>query len=49
MPESISNTLSELKKFFTPVGGSLTIAEFKAEWDQLSDKDKTWFKQQPLT
>lgn len=43
-----TNTLAQLKKFFTPEGESLTIAEFKAEWDQLSEEEKTWFKEQPL-
>jgi len=43
-----ANSLSDLKKFFSPEGKSMTIAEFKAEWDQLSDKEKHWFKQQPL-
>jgi hypothetical protein len=42
------NTLSELKKFFSENGQTMTIAEFKAEWDQLSDEEKIWFKQQPL-
>lgn len=42
------NNLSELKKFFTPEGETMTIAEFKAEWDQLSDEEKNWFRQQPL-
>lgn len=44
-----TNTLAQLKKFFTPEGGSMTIAEFKAEWDQLSEEEKDWFKEQPLT
>ena len=43
-----SNTIADLKKFFTPVGEALTIAEFKAEWDQLSEEEKNWFKEQPL-
>jgi hypothetical protein len=42
------NSLSDLKRFFTATGESMTIAEFKAEWDQLSDEEKHWFKQQPL-
>jgi hypothetical protein len=46
--EDIRNTISELKKFFTPEGEVMSIAEFKAEWDQLSEEDKDWFKQQPL-
>jgi hypothetical protein len=40
--------LSELKKFFTPEGESLSFTDFKAEWDQLSDEEKVWFKSQPL-
>jgi len=43
------NTISELKKFFTPEGETLSIGEFKAEWDQLSDEEKAWFKAQALT
>lgn len=43
-----TSTIAELKKFFTPEGGSMTIAEFKAEWDQLSDEEKDWFKAQTL-
>lgn len=42
------NTLSDLKKFFTVNGEQMTIAEFKAEWDQLSEEEKRWFKTQPL-
>jgi hypothetical protein len=42
------NSISDLKKFFTPEGETLSIADFKAEWDQLSDKEKNWFKSQPL-
>lgn len=42
------NNLAQLKKFFTPEGESLSIADFKAEWDQLSDEEKDWFRQQPL-
>lgn len=43
------NTLGDLKKFFTTPGTPLTIAEFKAEWDELSDEEKDWFRQQELT
>lgn len=43
-----TTTLAQLKKFFTPVGESMTIAEFKVEWDQLSEEEKNWFKEQPL-
>ena len=42
------NKLSDLKKFFTNEGQTMTTAEFKAEWDQLSEEEKVWFKQQPL-
>lgn len=44
----MDNSIAELKKFFTPKGGSLTIQDFKAEWDQLSEEEKNWFKEQPL-
>jgi hypothetical protein len=44
----LPNSIADLKKFFTPEGGRLSIAEFKAEWDQLSDEEKDWFKSQPL-
>lgn len=43
------NKIGDLKKFFTPEGETLGFAEFKAEWDQLSEEEKDWFKQQPLT
>jgi hypothetical protein len=43
-----TSTIAELKKFFTPEGESMSIAEFKAEWDQLSDEEKDWFKAQSL-
>lgn len=43
------NKLSDLKKFFSKEGEVMTTAEFKAEWDQLSDEEKAWFKSQPLT
>lgn len=43
-----TSTIAELKKFFTPEGESMSIAEFKAEWDQLSDEEKNWFKAQSL-
>lgn len=42
------NKLPDLKKFFTKPGQTLTIAQFKAEWDQLSDEEKDWFRKQPL-
>lgn len=42
------NTISELKKFFTPEGETLTIIGFKAEWDLLSEEEKAWFKMQSL-
>ncbi len=42
------NTLVDLKKFFTAPGQTMTTAEFKAEWDQLSEEEKLWFKAQPL-
>lgn len=44
----MANSISDLKKFFTAEGETLTIVDFKAEWDQLSDEEKIWFKQQPL-
>lgn len=47
MAES-QNSIAELKKFFTPEGEQLSIAEFKKEWDELSDEEKDWFKTQPL-
>jgi hypothetical protein len=42
------NKLGDLKKFFSKPGENLSIAEFKAEWDQLSEEEKDWFKTQPL-
>lgn len=42
------NTISVLKKFFTPNGEAMSIAEFKDEWDRLSPEEKDWFKTQPL-
>lgn len=42
------NTISDLKKFFTPPGETFSIADFKAEWDRLSEGEKHWFKTQPL-
>lgn len=42
------NKLADIKKFFTKPGESMTTAEFKAEWDQLSDEEKAWFRTQPL-
>ena len=44
----IENRLVDLKRFFTPEGQSMTTAEFTAEWNQLSDEEKAWFKAQPL-
>lgn len=44
----IDNKLPAIKKFFTPEGGTMTTAEFKAEWDELSEEEKLWFKSQPL-
>ena len=46
--EPIGNKLIDLKRFFTPEGQNMTTAEFKAEWDQLSDEEKAWFKAQHL-
>lgn len=43
------NSISELMKFFKSEGQILTAAEFKVEWDQLSDEEKAWFKAQSLT
>jgi hypothetical protein len=40
--------LADLKKFFSPPEKPLTTAEFKAEWDKLSEEEKAWFKAQPL-
>ena len=40
--------IAQLKNFFSSDGEKMTIAEFKAEWDQLSDEEKDWFKAQPL-
>lgn len=42
------NNIAELKKFFTPEDRPLTSVEFKAEWDQLSDEEKVWFRTQSL-
>lgn len=45
------NTIAEIKKFFmfTRDGTQkMTIAQFKAEWDQLSEEEKDWFRKQPL-
>lgn len=47
MPEFL-NSINDLKKFFTPEGELMTIQEWKAEWDQLSEEEKIWFKSQPL-
>lgn len=44
----VENKLVDLKKFFTPEGGSMSTSEFTAEWNQLSDEEKAWFKSQPL-
>jgi len=41
--------LAELKKFFSTPEKPLSIADFKAEWDQLSDEEKQWFREQDLT
>ena len=46
--EMVENKLIDLKRFFTPEGENMTTAEFKAEWDQLSDAEKAWFKSQHL-
>lgn len=44
----VANKLADIKKFFTPPGESMTTAEFKAEWDKLTEEEKNWFKAQPL-
>jgi hypothetical protein len=44
----VENKLVDLKKFFSKDGETMTTAEFKAEWDQLSAEEKDWFKKQPL-
>jgi len=44
----VENKLGDLKKFFSKPGEIMTIVEFKAEWDQLSEEEKVWFKSQPL-
>ena len=46
--EMVENKLIDLKRFFTPEGKNMTTAEFKAEWDKLSDEEKAWFKSQHL-
>lgn len=43
------NTLGDLKKFFTADGETLSIVDFKAEWDELSDEEKDWFRQQEFS
>lgn len=48
MAENAENKLPALKKFFTPEGQMMTIADFKREWDELSDEEKAWFKSQSL-
>jgi len=45
----VENKIGDLKKFFTSEGETMSIVEFKAEWDQLSDQEKDWFKSQPLS
>lgn len=47
MAESV-NSISDLKKFFTAEGETLSISDFKVEWDVLSDEEKDWLKAQPL-
>jgi len=44
------NKIADLRKFFGEKndGTMMTIQEFKAEWDQLSEEEKDWFKKQPL-
>ena len=42
------NKLADIKKFFQNGDKPMTTAEFKAEWDQLSEEEKAWFKAQPL-
>lgn len=46
--DAMVNKLIDLKRFFTPEGETMTTADFKAEWDQLSEAEKDWFKKQPL-
>lgn len=45
----VKNRLVDLKKFFSQNGEKMTTAEFTAEWNQLSDEEKAWFKSQPLS
>ena len=44
----VNNRLVEIKKYFTKEGEVLTTAEFKEEWEKLSEEEKIWFKTQPL-
>lgn len=45
----VENKLVDLKKFFSSDDKPMTTAEFTAEWNQLSDEEKVWFKTQPLS
>lgn len=42
----ILNSLAEIKKFFASDKSS---SEFLEEWNELSEDEKKWFKEQPLT
>ena len=42
------NKLLDLKKFFEKPGEKMTSAQFSAEWNQLSETEKDWFRKQPL-
>jgi hypothetical protein len=48
MSETVENKLIDLKRFFEKEGAKMTTAEFQAEWNQLSDEEKAWFKRQAL-
>lgn len=42
------NKIGDLKKFFSTPEEPLSTADFLAEWNELSDEEKAWFKEQVL-
>lgn len=46
--EPVENRLIDLKRFFEKEGETLTTVDFKAEWEQLSEEEKIWFKTQSI-
>lgn len=41
----MASKIADLKRFF----GFESIAEFKAEWDELTKEEQEWFKEQDLS